>query len=147
MGIRAAAVADKTDREPKAIEMSHQERTKALEITAKESKALEKPPKALEKPPKTLEKKTQEPKVKGRQADPPDENNFTAKPQRKRLNLDLSPSAYDLLQTLSNDTDKNMAEVLRTGLALYGIAHEAKKHEQELGIIDDGKIIKTIVIT
>jgi hypothetical protein len=70
-----------------------------------------------------------------------------SKASRKRLNLDLAPAAYDLLQKISEDTDKNMADVLRTGLALYGIAHEAQKNNQEIGIIKGEKVIKAIVIT
>lgn len=41
---------------------------------------------------------------------------------RKRLNFDLSPEAYEMLQKLAEESGKNMAEVLRTWLALYGIA-------------------------
>lgn len=66
---------------------------------------------------------------------------------RKRLNLDLSQEAYDLLQELAEDTGKNMAEVLRTGLALYGIAREEKKNGRKLGIIQDDRVVKEILIT
>jgi hypothetical protein len=71
----------------------------------------------------------------------------TTRANRKRLNLDLSQEAYDLLQELSEDTGKNMAEVLRTGLALYGIAREEKKKGRSLGVIEDDRIIKELVIT
>jgi hypothetical protein len=68
--------------------------------------------------------------------------------QRKRLNLDLTPEAYDLLQRLAEESGKNnMADVLRTGLALYGIAHDEKKRSRSLAIVQDDKIIKEIVIT
>ncbi len=66
---------------------------------------------------------------------------------KKRLNLDLSQEAYDLLQDLSDDTGKNMAEVLRTGLALYGIAREEKKKGRSLGVIENDRIVKELVIT
>jgi hypothetical protein len=69
------------------------------------------------------------------------------KPDRKRLNLDLAPTAYALLQKLATETDKNMADVLRTGLALYGIAHDANSRGQGLGIIEGDKVIKEIIIT
>jgi hypothetical protein len=82
--------------------------------------------------------KPQPPKV-----DVPD----TQKPDRKRLNLDLAPTAYTLLQKLATETDKNMADVLRTGLALYGIAHDANSRGQGLGIIEGDKVIKEIIIT
>jgi hypothetical protein len=65
---------------------------------------------------------------------------------RKRLNLDLSSTAHDQLQTLSEETGKNMAEVLRTGLALYSMAHEASKKGQSLGIIEGDKVVQAIVI-
>ena len=43
---------------------------------------------------------------------------------KKSLNLDLTPEAYDLLQKLANESGKNMTDVLRTGLALYGIVQQ-----------------------
>ncbi|MBW4538671.1 MAG: hypothetical protein KME43_05930 [Myxacorys chilensis ATA2-1-KO14] len=66
---------------------------------------------------------------------------------RKRLNLDLSEEAYTLLQELAEAEDKNMAEVLRTGLALYGIAHEERQKGRSLGVVQDDRVIKEIVIT
>jgi len=68
-------------------------------------------------------------------------------PKRKRLNLDLTPEAYDLLQKLANDSGKNMAEVLRTGLALYGIAQEENKKGRSLGVVEGEKVVKEIVTT
>lgn len=67
--------------------------------------------------------------------------------KRKRLNLDLTPEAYALLQKLANESGKNMADVLRTGLALYGIAYEESKKGNDLAIVRDEKIIKQIVTT
>jgi hypothetical protein len=66
--------------------------------------------------------------------------------KRKRLNLDLTPAAYDLLQRLADESGKNMADVLRTGLALYGIAQDEGKKGRSLAIIEDERIIKEIVI-
>jgi hypothetical protein len=37
----------------------------------------------------------------------------------RRLHLDLSVEAYQLLQQLANESETNLAEVWRTGLALY----------------------------
>lgn len=68
-------------------------------------------------------------------------------PRRKRLNLDLTPEAYELLQKLANESGKNMAEVLRTGLALYGIAQEESKKGRSLGVVKDDEVIKEIVTT
>ena len=71
----------------------------------------------------------------------------TSKKQRKRLNLDLSPEAYALLQKLSDESGKNMADVLRTGLALYGIASEEKEKGRSIAVAKDDKVVKEIVIT
>ncbi|TVQ13417.1 MAG: hypothetical protein EA368_02305 [Leptolyngbya sp. DLM2.Bin27] len=76
---------------------------------------------------------------------PPD-TATTQKQQRKRLNLDLAPAAYELLQQLSADSGKNMADVLRTGLALYGIAEEERKKGRRLGVVENEKVIKEIVL-
>ncbi|MCU0548896.1 MAG: hypothetical protein MUC48_06065 [Leptolyngbya sp. Prado105] len=67
-------------------------------------------------------------------------------PARKRLNLDLSQEAYDLLQDLARDTGKNMAEILRTGLALYGIANEEKTIGRRLGVVEGERVIKEILL-
>lgn len=67
--------------------------------------------------------------------------------KRKRLNLDLTPEAYELLQKLADESGKNMADVLRTGLALYGIAQEETKKGRSLGVVDGEKVIKEIVTT
>jgi hypothetical protein len=73
--------------------------------------------------------------------------NGTRTAKKKRLNLDLSSEAYDLLQKLSDETGKNMADVLRTGLALYGIAQEASQKGRSLGVIKDDEVVKEIVTT
>ncbi|MFM7423540.1 MAG: hypothetical protein ACKO7W_00820 [Elainella sp.] len=67
-------------------------------------------------------------------------------PKKKRLNLDLSAEAYELLQRLADESGKNMVEVLRTGLALYGIAHDERRKGRSLGVVSDEKVIKEIVI-
>lgn len=67
--------------------------------------------------------------------------------KRKRLNLDLTPEAYDLLQKLAEESGKNMADVLRTGLALYGIAQEESKKGRSLGVVDGEKVVKEIITT
>jgi len=65
---------------------------------------------------------------------------------RKRLNLDLSPEAYDLLQKLAEESGKNMAEVLRTGLALYSIAQDEKQKGRSLGVVKDDQVVKELVL-
>lgn len=67
--------------------------------------------------------------------------------KRKRLNLDLTPEAYELLQKLADESGKNMADVLRTGLALYGIAQEENKKGRSLGVVEGEKVVKEIVTT
>ncbi len=74
-------------------------------------------------------------------------NRSNASSRRRRLNLDLTPDAYDLLQKLANESGKNMADVLRTGLALYGIAHEESQKGRSLGVVEDEKVVKEIVTT
>jgi hypothetical protein len=64
---------------------------------------------------------------------------------RKRLNLDLTAEAYELLQRLANESGKNMADVLRTGLALYGIVQEENKQGRSLAIADGDKVVTKIV--
>jgi len=65
---------------------------------------------------------------------------------RKRLNIDLTPEAYELLQKLADESGKTMAEVLRTGLALYGIARDEQANGRELGVVHGDKVIKEILI-
>jgi alanine racemase len=64
---------------------------------------------------------------------------------KKRLNLDLTPDAYKLLQKLSKESGKNMTEVLRTGLALYGIAQEESQKGNTLSITKDDKVVARII--
>ncbi len=66
---------------------------------------------------------------------------------KKRLNLDLTPEAYELLQKLADESGKNMADVLRTGLALYGIAQEESQRGRDLAVVEGEKVIKQIVTT
>lgn len=81
----------------------------------------------------------------GHQAEETDSQATNPKP-KKRLNLDLTPEAYELLQKLSEESGKPMAEVLRTGLALYGIAQEEKEKGRSLAIVEDETIKKEILI-
>ena len=67
-------------------------------------------------------------------------------PKKKRLNLDLSTEAHELLQRWADESGKNMVEVLRTGLAVYGIAHDERKKGRKLAVVEDDRIIKELVI-
>jgi hypothetical protein len=67
--------------------------------------------------------------------------------KRKTLNLNLSEPAYALLEELAQKTGKTRADVLRTGLALYGMADEAKDNGQGIGIIEGSEVVKEILIS
>lgn len=64
---------------------------------------------------------------------------------KKRLNLELTEDNYELLQKLANESGKNMADVLRTGLALYGLAQEEEQKGRNLAVVKDDKVLKQIV--
>ncbi|KPQ35705.1 MAG: hypothetical protein HLUCCA11_09060 [Phormidesmis priestleyi Ana] len=66
---------------------------------------------------------------------------------KKRLNLELAPAAYELLQRLADDSGKSLADVLRTGLALYGIAQDAKQEGRGIGVIEGDAVVKEILLT
>ena len=66
---------------------------------------------------------------------------------KKRLSLELSADAYAVLSELSAHANKNMSDVLRTGLALYEIALAAKDNRQSLCVAEDGKVVKEILLT
>jgi hypothetical protein len=65
---------------------------------------------------------------------------------KKRLNLDLTPDAYEELQRLAESSGKNMADVLRTGLKLYSLVQEESRDGKNLGIVKDNKVVKEIVV-
>jgi predicted transcriptional regulator len=66
--------------------------------------------------------------------------------KKKRLNLELSDEAYEQLEKLAEASGKNKAEILRTGLALYGIAEAEKEKGRRLGVVADDQVVKEIVI-
>ncbi len=66
-------------------------------------------------------------------------------PKRKRLNLDLSNADYEILQKISDESDKNMSEILRTALAIYNVAQEEKKKGRYLAIVENDEIKKIII--
>jgi predicted transcriptional regulator len=65
---------------------------------------------------------------------------------KKRLSLELSSDAYEKLTELAEKTDRNMADVLRFGLALYDIAIDAQEKNQGIGVVQDKEVIKEILI-
>jgi hypothetical protein len=70
----------------------------------------------------------------------------TVKTDRKRLNLDLPMGSYEQLLELSQETGKNISEILRIGLAISLKANEANKKGQSLGIVQGDKVVKEIII-
>ena len=88
-----------------------------------------------------------------KEKDMPTDTQVAAKKKRqsttdkKRLNLELAPAAYDLLQRLAEESGKSFADVLRTGLALYGIAQDAKQEGQGIGVIEGNTVVKEIILT
>jgi hypothetical protein len=64
---------------------------------------------------------------------------------KKRLNLDLTPDSYALLEKLANDSGRSMADVLRIGLALYSLADDEAQKGNSLGIVRDNEVLKEIV--
>jgi hypothetical protein len=77
----------------------------------------------------------------------PDNKVKSTTKEKKRLNLDLTPEAYALLQKLADESGKNMAEVLRTGLLLYGISQEESKQGRSLAVAEGDKVVTRIVTT
>lgn len=77
----------------------------------------------------------------------PKRSRAVSRTSKKRLNLELSQDAYELLQKLADSSGKNMADVLRTGLALYGIAEDAKDEGRALGVVEGDRVVKEIVTT
>ncbi|HEY9737097.1 MAG TPA: hypothetical protein V6D06_12475 [Trichocoleus sp.] len=69
------------------------------------------------------------------------------KSKRKRLNLELSEQAYRLLKQLADTSDRRMADVLRAGLALYGIAEEARSKGQKICVVEEGRVAQEIVMS
>lgn len=66
---------------------------------------------------------------------------------KKRLNLELTSAAYETLQDIADESGKTLADVLRTGLALYGIAQDEKKKGRGIGVIEGEKVVKEILLT
>ncbi len=65
----------------------------------------------------------------------------------KNLNLSLSPELYALLETLAKNNGTDIANVIINGIALFGIAEEAKQEGHKIAIIDgENTVIKEIEI-
>jgi hypothetical protein len=67
---------------------------------------------------------------------------------KKRVTLDFDPKAYEILSSLSNDSGKTLAGVIRSAVALYAITQAEEKKQNRLAIVDsEGKPVKEIIIT
>lgn len=66
--------------------------------------------------------------------------------KKKRLNLELSAEAYEQLEKLAEASGKNKAEILRTGLSLYGLLEEEKGKGRTLGIIEDDQLVTKVFV-
>lgn len=64
----------------------------------------------------------------------------------KQLNLSISPELYALLEKLAKNNNTDIANVIINGIALFGIAEDAKQDGYKLGIIDGDTVIKEIEI-
>jgi len=65
----------------------------------------------------------------------------------RRLNINLPPPVYEILQDLATQTGRTMTDVVRTGLSLAKIALEAEKAKNKLAVVSqDGTILKDIVL-
>ncbi len=64
----------------------------------------------------------------------------------KKLNLSLSPKLYELLEELATSNDTDIANVIINGIALFGIAEEAKQEGCKIAVIQGETIIKQIEI-
>ncbi|MGK7956086.1 MAG: hypothetical protein AB4063_12675 [Crocosphaera sp.] len=65
----------------------------------------------------------------------------------KNLNLSLSPELYALLETLAKSNDTEIPNIIVNGIALFGIAEEAKQEGHKIAIIDgENTVIKEIEI-
>ena len=64
----------------------------------------------------------------------------------KHLNLSISPELYALLEALAKSNDTDIANVIINGIALFGIAEEAKQEGYKIGVIDGDTVIKEIEI-
>jgi len=69
-----------------------------------------------------------------------------SKKKRKRLNLDLTESDFELLQKLADESGSTMTDILRKGLAVYGVAQEERHKGRQLAISKDDRVIKEILI-
>jgi hypothetical protein len=65
-----------------------------------------------------------------------------------RFNLELSPSANELLDSLQVRTGKSKAEILRIGMAFVKYAEDSKDQDKFIAVVDkhSNKIEKEIVL-
>ncbi len=68
--------------------------------------------------------------------------------EKKRVTLDFDPKGYEILSSLSADTGKTIAGVIRSAVALYALTRKEEENNHKLAIVDkDGKPLKEIIVT
>jgi hypothetical protein len=65
---------------------------------------------------------------------------------RKRINFDVSMSVYEDLLHSSEETGKNIAEILRIGISLYLVSEEARRKGESLGVVQGDKVKRELII-
>lgn len=66
--------------------------------------------------------------------------------EKVRVSLDLSPSAFEILEQISAEEQITKNELLRRAIALMKVAADAKKQGHSLGLLDaKGKIVVQII--
>ena len=65
----------------------------------------------------------------------------------KRLNMKLTPKAYDELKALSNRSGLSMTEIMRTGLSLANLAMAEAERDNSLAVTNaSGDVLKQVVV-
>ena len=73
--------------------------------------------------------------------------------QKKRLTLDFDQKGYEILSSLSNETGKTLAGVIRSAVALYAGTQAEGKNEHKLALpyqkrkerVEEKKFLKGVV--
>ena len=59
--------------------------------------------------------------------------------EKVKLSLELSRELDEMLQQMADESATTKSEILRRALALAKVAHNARKENRHLGIVDDPK--------
>ena len=65
----------------------------------------------------------------------------------KRLNINLPPTAYNMLSELASRKGRTMTDVVKIGLSLAKVAMETENEGNKLAVVNpQGKVLKEIVL-